>query len=246
MHRIGTLAAAALLLATLPGCAGREPDSAFLGEWSMSTETGGGRMDATMTISRGEAGELTGNWTSRGRTMELYGVAVEADQIRFDREIPGGTVVHFEGRLAGDQIEGSLTGPFGTLTSSGTRAGGLGAVDDAVPDRHDREIRTENGRTLLWARDVEGGETEWFDMTDSAIDPHKLQFGIGKDTISSIDAPEFARYGDPVLAERDITLETPVLGVDIEGEARAYPVDVMSIHEVVNDEFGDKPYAVLW
>ncbi len=176
--------------------------------------------------------------------MQLYDVVVEGDQIRFDREIPGGQVVHFEGHLAGHQLEGRWTGPFGTLPSHGTRSDVARA--GTVPDRHDREIRTEGGRTLLWARDVEGGETEWFDMTDSTIDPHQFQFGIGKDTIASIDEPTSARFDDPVVAERDITVDTPVLGVYIEGEARAYPVSLMSIHEVVNDTFADKPHAVLW
>ena len=40
--------------------------------------------------------------------------------------------------------------------------------------------------------------------------------------------------------------ETRVLGVEIDGIARAYPVSVMSRHEVVNDDFGGKAYAVLW
>ena len=37
-----------------------------------------------------------------------------------------------------------------------------------------------------------------------------------------------------------------MLGVAIDGIARAYPVNVMDLHEVVNDRFGDKSYAVLW
>ena len=34
--------------------------------------------------------------------------------------------------------------------------------------------------------------------------------------------------------------------VEIDGIARAYPVGVMSMHEVVNDRFGEKAYAVFW
>ena len=111
---------------------------------------------------------------------------------------------------------------------------------------HSREIRTENGRTLLWARDVESGETEWFDLTDSMIDPRDFQYGVGKDAIASIDEPVFTTFDDPLIAERGITIETEVLGVYLEGIARAYPVDLMSMHEIVNDEFEEKPYAVLW
>ena len=120
------------------------------------------------------------------------------------------------------------------------------AESNAIPDLHDRPIVEENGRRLLWANEDEYGNVEWFDMTDSTIDPERFQFGIGKDTIASVDDPEFVSFGDPRLVERGITRETEVLGVEIDGIARAYPIGLMSLHEVVNDSFGGKPYAVLW
>jgi hypothetical protein len=121
-----------------------------------------------------------------------------------------------------------------------------GRQAEAIPDRHDRPIVEQDGRRMLWAGEDAEGNVEWFDMTDSTIDPHRFQFGIGKDTIPSIDAPEFVSPDDPRLAARGVTRETPVLGVEIDGDARAYPVDLMSMHEVVNDEFGGEPFAVLW
>jgi hypothetical protein len=120
------------------------------------------------------------------------------------------------------------------------------AQAEEIPDRHERPIVEEDGRRLLWAGEDDEGNVEWFDMTDSLIDPHRFQFGIGKDVISSIDEPEFVVFDDARLAARGITRETQVLGVEIDGIARAYPVDVMTMHEVVNDEFGGKAYAVLW
>lgn len=113
-------------------------------------------------------------------------------------------------------------------------------------DLHDRPIVEENGRRLLWAGEDEEGNVEWFDMTDSSIDPHRFQFGIGKDRIDSIDRPEFVAADDPLLPSRGITAETPVLGVFLNGIARAYPVKLMDAHEVVNDDFGGEAYAVLW
>jgi len=127
---------------------------------------------------------------------------------------------------------------------------GCAAAGDSgksVRNQHSRPMKTENGRTLLWALGEEDADdVEWFDMTGSAIDPRNFQFGIGKDTIASIDEPLFTSVDDPLIVERGITLETPVLGVYIDGVARAYAVDVMSMHEVVNDEIAGKPYAVLW
>jgi len=117
---------------------------------------------------------------------------------------------------------------------------------ETIRNRHDKPIVEEDGRRLLWAGEDDEGVIEWFDMTDSTIDPHRFQYGIGKDVIESIDRPEFVRADDPRLAERGVTRETEVLGVQIEGIARAYPVAVMGIHEVVNDRFGEAAYAVLW
>ena len=37
-----------------------------------------------------------------------------------------------------------------------------------------------------------------------------------------------------------------VLGVEIDGDARAYSVPLLSKHEVVNDVVGGKPIAVTW
>jgi len=111
---------------------------------------------------------------------------------------------------------------------------------------HKRPIVEHDGRTLLWAKEHDDGDQEWFDVTAAMIDPQRFQFGIGKDTIPSIDEPVFCEFDDPRLEAAGVDLDTPVLGVAFGGEARAYPVDAMSRHEVVNDELGGQPYAVLW
>lgn len=119
------------------------------------------------------------------------------------------------------------------------------AAAEEIPNRHSRPIIEEDGRLLLWAGEDEGA-TAWFDMTGSTVDPRRFQYGIGKDTIPSIDAPEFVPPADARLAARGVTGDTRVLGVQIDGVARAYPVNVLDLHEVVNDEFGGRAYAVLW
>ena len=37
-----------------------------------------------------------------------------------------------------------------------------------------------------------------------------------------------------------------VIGVNLNGEARAYPLRIMSWHELVNDRIGDLPILVSW
>ncbi len=40
--------------------------------------------------------------------------------------------------------------------------------------------------------------------------------------------------------------EEPVIGVVINGDARAYPVRILSLHEIVNDVVGGQPVAITW
>ena len=137
---------------------------------------------------------------------------------------------------------------YAVLAGSLLIASGAYASDPPteIPNQHDKPIKQENGRTLLWAGEDADGNVSWFDMTDSPVNPEHFQFGIGKDTIPSIDAPEFVSPDDPRLAARGVTMETPILGVAIDGIARAYSVAVLDRHEVVNDRFGEKAFAVLW
>ena len=123
------------------------------------------------------------------------------------------------------------------------------SVWPGAPDSrtHSRPIVERDGHRLLWARgDSEADEAEWFDVTDSKIDPERFQYGIGKDTIASIDTPQFVAADDPRLAEFGIDDQTLVIGFVHDGDARAYPLKILDEHELVNDTVGGKPVTVGW
>ena len=67
--------------------------------------------------------------------------------------------------------------------------------------------------------------------------------GPGKDDIPPIDHPKFesVEQADQWLTDRD-----PVQVVDINGDARAYPLQIMIWHEVVNDTVGGEPVVVTY
>jgi hypothetical protein len=72
-----------------------------------------------------------------------------------------------------------------------------------------------------------------------------LQFqsgGPGKDGIPALDGPRF------VHAEAVDFLESnePVIALELEGAARAYPLQILTWHEIVNDELGGVPVAVTF
>ena len=66
---------------------------------------------------------------------------------------------------------------------------------------------------------------------------------LPRDAIPAIDDPQFYDAG---AADREYTPDELVLGVDINGERRAYSTALLNQHEIVNDLVGGQPIAVTW
>ena len=66
---------------------------------------------------------------------------------------------------------------------------------------------------------------------------------LGKDGIPAILDPQFVSGAE--AAEQMVDSER-VLGVSINGDHRAYPLNQLSRHGIVNDEVGGVPVAVTW
>lgn len=66
--------------------------------------------------------------------------------------------------------------------------------------------------------------------------------GPPKDGIPAIDEPKFV----PVAAAEGLTETEPVVGLVINGEAKAYPLRILTWHEIVNDTLGGVPVAVTF
>ena len=66
---------------------------------------------------------------------------------------------------------------------------------------------------------------------------------LGKDGIPAILDPQFVSAAE--AAEQMLDSER-VLGVSINGDHRAYALNQLSRHEIVNDEVGGVPVAVTW
>ncbi|PKB71869.1 MAG: hypothetical protein BZY87_03280 [SAR202 cluster bacterium Io17-Chloro-G6] len=71
----------------------------------------------------------------------------------------------------------------------------------------------------------------------------KIVTVLGRDGIPAILDPVFASRAE-ALAQMDPSER--VLGVSINGDHRAYPLNLLSRHEVVNDTVGGIPIAVTW
>ncbi len=82
-----------------------------------------------------------------------------------------------------------------------------------------------------------------FDLEGSTLPVAKIfQGGPPRDGIPSIDQPKF------VSADEDTLLEphSLVVGVELNGESRAYPVAILNWHELVNDRIGSQAVVISY
>ena len=83
---------------------------------------------------------------------------------------------------------------------------------------------------------------DW-DFSRHSIDPEDIQSGgPPRDGIPALDNPKFVA----AAAAGFMRADEQVLGVYLNGLARAYPTRILSWHELVNDRFRDLPVLVSW
>lgn len=66
---------------------------------------------------------------------------------------------------------------------------------------------------------------------------------LPRDAIPAIDNPQFLDADD---ADEKYDPEELIIGVEFNGDARAYSVPFLSGHEIVNDTVGGEKIAVTW
>ena len=98
----------------------------------------------------------------------------------------------------------------------------------------------------LYGRLIEAVTSEQaglFDLANLTVARSQIAFGgPPKDGIAAISNPEIVAFGE-IEKLRD---DDRMIGVVVEGEARAYPIRVLTYHEAVNDTIGDTPIAVVY
>ena len=128
------------------------------------------------------------------------------------------------------------------------RGGAIGVIADSTrsgPGSRAPATRVmeRDGKKLLW-----GGakESMHFDITRFALEPDQLHYGLGRENFPALIEPEFvsAEQADTWLDDDD-----RVLVVKVGDEVKAYSIDLLTRHEVVNDTVGGKPifaaYCIL-
>jgi hypothetical protein len=81
------------------------------------------------------------------------------------------------------------------------------------------------------------------DFTKSSVNLEEvLSGGPGKDGIPAIDSPKF----EPLTQYHTLNDTEPVIGIVLNGEAKAYPLRILIWHEIVNDVIAGIPVAVTY
>ena len=98
--------------------------------------------------------------------------------------------------------------------------------------------------TSAWASS-EQWAYEWpdTDFAKTSVDFREIKSGgPPKDGIPSIDDPQFK----PVAEIDNLDPREPVIRLVIDGQARAYPLRILTWHEIVNDSLAGVPVAVTY
>ena len=98
----------------------------------------------------------------------------------------------------------------------------------------DTDCRPQNLNTASWSTDFCNGQVDFADF---------LSGGPPKDGIPAITDPDMESIDAAAawLSER-----APVIAVELDGQARAYPQAVLMWHEIANDEIAGLPIAVTF
>ncbi len=82
-----------------------------------------------------------------------------------------------------------------------------------------------------------------FNVTNALVPPEKiLSGGPPRDGIPSIDQPKFVKATEAdFLSEND-----KILGITVNGEARAYPIKILNWHEIVNDQVRGQAVVITY
>lgn len=81
------------------------------------------------------------------------------------------------------------------------------------------------------------------DFSKSSVDMDEIiSGGVGRDGIPPIDNPRF----ETIAQVASLDSQSPVIALEVNGDARAYPLAILTQHEIVNDEVGGIPVAVTF
>ena len=97
-----------------------------------------------------------------------------------------------------------------------------------------KQLRDAGISTFGWKTDFSKRSVEFSEISSG---------GPPRDGIPPIDEPVFTTFDD---ADGWLDAKEPVIALEIDGDARAYPLQILTWHEIVNDQVGGVPVSVTF
>lgn len=117
--------------------------------------------------------------------------------------------------------------------------GFLGGGSNGAAAQSGSQIMTEPERRVI---STQPGDVQ-FDVTRHSIPLREVRGGgPPTDGIPALSDPAFVSAEDAGSLRSGDT----VLGISLEGAAKAYPIRILNWHELVNDRIGARPILVTW
>jgi hypothetical protein len=144
--------------------------------------------------------------------------------------------------LLDDEIAAELLGDGSSEADAAAAAAGAEPIQsESSTGANKVTILTEDDRSAQLRTLTSSWNTNWNKHT-VAYD-EILSGGPPRDGIRSIDNPKFT---DPAEAADWLADNEPVIALELNGDARAYPLSIITWHEIVNDTVGNVPAVVTF
>jgi len=96
---------------------------------------------------------------------------------------------------------------------------------------------------MLVCHQADGRTMNGFDLDGATIPVDRIESGgPPRDGIPAINDPKFLTVEEADYIDGD----DRILGVDINGQAKAYPIAILNWHEIVNDQVGSQNFVVTY
>ena len=218
------MAAAALCLALASGARADEgealPASEVEGTWWLLSTMGGQEMESRFVLERGSETGLAGRYVdSGGGETALGDVTYEGGVLKFVRAIGGGRRVRFEATVSDGRLDGHHTLGPRKIEAVGFRS--KADYDAFMAARRKANERSED--------------------LEADYDKHARR-AVARDAFPVLFDPRLTAAAEA----KGLREDEPVIGIAIGGEAKAYPVAIMGVHELANDTCGGQPIAASW
>ncbi len=134
-----------------------------------------------------------------------------------------------------DTASGTDTDPAADLRAGGPLINGSG-IEVVGVAYQDVDYNAETAGSAL------RGDRDRPEFPPALIAPSDIVSVIAPDVIPAIDNPQYA----PATEVDFVQPSEAVVVLEIEGDVRAYPIQIMVWHEIVNDEVGGVPVSVTY